>query len=151
MRSLAQRGIVSAVPKSAYAFMCGGGPINFQFAIPLIVSGGGAVPATGIVGSFPNIPFKFLIQGWTIESPVAGNATFDILSNPYAANSFPVTSIIGGGTAVTMAGVKSASGNVNGWTTTAIPAGNSLALNLTAVATLTLVTVSLKCSRVIGL
>jgi hypothetical protein len=147
-------GIVSAVPKSAYAHMCGGGPINFAFAIPLIVGGGGVVPATGIVGSFPNIPFKFTVLGWTIEGQIAGSATFDILSDPYAAGSFPSTSIVGGGTAPSIPALsptKAANGTTVDWATLTIPANSSLAFNMTAVATFTLFTISLACRRVIGL
>lgn len=131
--------------------MCGtGGPITYFSSIPFIIDGGGAVLATGIKGSFPNIPFRFDILEWTLESPLAGNLTLDLLADPFAANSFPSTSIVAAAPP-TMAAVKSASSStLTGWTT-AIPAGYSLAFSVTGVATIQLVTLSLKIRRTIGL
>lgn len=132
--------------------MCGtGGPITFQYNIPWIVDGGAVVPALGVKGSRPNIAYAFEILGWDLESAVAGDVTCGLVADPFAAGSYPATDIIGGGTPITMAATKSASGNVAGWARTKFPPGYSLGLSLTNIATITLFTISLKCRRTIGL
>lgn len=133
--------------------MCGS-PVSFLSAIPFIMDGAGAVLTTGTKGSFPNIPFAFQLLTWTAESPLAGDFTLDVLCAPYAANAFPSTSIVAAA-APTMTAVKSASGSCATWTNGGtivggnVPAGYSLAIALSAVATLQLISLSFKIRRVI--
>lgn len=94
------------------------------FNIPFIVSGGMTE------GSFPNIAFPFEVLGWTVQSPADCDVEVDILSDPYAPDSYPTTSIVGGGTPPQMTGVQSASGDTLNWTQTVIPINSDLAIDV---------------------
>lgn len=102
--------------------------------IAIMVDGGGAPPATGIIG-FYEIPAAGTITGWTIAADVVGSAVVDVWKSTYAGFPPVVGGTIAGSEKPTLVAAQAnQDASLSTWTT-AVAAGDILAFNLDSVAT----------------
>jgi len=116
-------------------------------AVAYIIDGGGSAITTGVKG-FLLVPFKCEIQQVTLLADVSGDIVIDIWKDVYA--NFPPTDAdsITAAAPPTLDGAQnSQDSTLTGWTKT-INAGDVLAFNVDSAATITRVTLILKCKRV---
>ena len=116
---------------------------NTETSLSYIIDGSEAVITTGLKG-FVEVPFPFVITGWTIFADQSGDIVVDVWKDTYA--NFPptVADTIAASAKPTL---SSQQGNKDitlvGWTTSCA-AGDILAFNVDSVLTVTKVTVTLK-------
>lgn len=115
-------------------------------AIPFVISNGGHVIPTGIVG-YLEIPFSCGIVAARMVADQACTATVDVWMDTYA-HLLPTNadSITAAAPLAIVAGIKDEDTTLTGWTT-AIPAGNWLVWNVDANDNATLLTISLTVVR----
>lgn len=113
--------------------------------VEFVIDGGGSAITTGIKG-YVEIPFAGNITQWTLLADTTGNITVDILKDSYA-NYGTNTSAVGGGTKPVISSATKGQSAPSSWTSTTINAGDIIGFNVTAVATITRCTVSLKVAR----
>lgn len=113
--------------------------------LEFVIDGGGAAITTGIKG-YLEVPFACTVSQWTLLADTSGSITVDVYSDAYASYGTN-TSMVGGGTKPAIASATKAQSAPSSWTTTSIAAGNIIGFNVTANATCTRVTISLKVTR----
>lgn len=115
-------------------------------ALPFIIDGGGAAITTGIKGDI-EVPAACVIERATLLADQAGSIVIDIWRDIYA--NFPPLDAdsITGTTPPTLATAASSQDTtLTGWATT-LAAGDILRFNVDSAATLTRVTLSLRCRK----
>jgi hypothetical protein len=115
-------------------------------SIIYVVDGGGSVITTGVKGDLV-IPFACTIQEWTLLADAVGSVVVDIWKDSYA--NYPPTSAdaITGSAAVSLSSAdKNQSSTLTGWTT-AIAPNDVLRFNVSSVATITRLTITLDVTR----
>ena len=115
-------------------------------SIIYVVDGGGSAITTGVKGDLV-IPFTCRILDWALLADQSGNVVVDIWKDTFA--NFPPTSTdaITGSAFVSLSSAASAqSSTLTGWTTT-ITANDVLRYNISSVATITRLTITLDVAR----
>lgn len=115
-------------------------------SIIYVVDGGGSAITTGVKGDL-QIPFTCKILDWVLLADQSGSVTVDIWKDTYA--NYPPTSAdaITGSAAVSITNnVKNQSSTLTGWTTT-INSNDILRFNVSSVATITRLTITLDVAR----
>lgn len=116
--------------------------------IQFVIDGGGAAITPGVKGDV-TLPFAVTLTQATLLADQAGNAVLDIWSDSYV--NFPptVADTITASTPPTLAAsIKSQDNGLTGWTV-AIPAGNTLRLNVNSASTITRLTLALRATRTV--
>jgi len=106
----------------------------------LIIDGGGSAITSGIKG-FVEIPFDCNITQVTMLADISGSAVVDIWKDTYA-NHAPTDA-----DSITASAVPFISSTLTGWTKS-FSAGDILAFNVDSATIITLLTISLKITRV---
>jgi len=104
-----------------------------------VISGGGSAITTGNKG-WLHIPFAMNIFAWRVLGDQSGSITIDILRSN---NTFPTTSIVGGGTKPNLTSQQFAEFAPSGWTSTSLVTDDFIAFNVTSAVTVTQVTIVL--------
>jgi hypothetical protein len=107
--------------------------------LPFIISGGGVAITTGVKGFVP-IPFAASITDWSIIADQSGSIAIDILR---ANNLVPSVSMVGAGTKPNLTAQQLAGTPPVGWASSVLAARDYLGFNVTSVATVTQVTLTL--------
>lgn len=114
--------------------------------INFIIDGGGSAITTGLKG-FIEIPQGCTINRWSILGDASGSIVIDLWKDTYANAPPTVADTITAAAKPTVTGaVKGQSSTLTGWTT-ALAAGDVVAINVDSVATFTRVTLSLKVTK----
>jgi hypothetical protein len=109
-----------------------------------VIDGSGAVIKTGAAGMI-QVPFAATITGWTVVADQVGSVQLDVRRATYA--NLPTTaSLVGADPPVLSAAQKNQNTAVSAWTT-ALAAGDWLAISVTSATTVTRVMLSLSLIR----
>jgi hypothetical protein len=115
------------------------------FTINAVVTGGPSVPQTG--NQFAIVcDIDLTIVANTLVAIQTGSAVVDVLKSTYAGYSGSLTSICASAKPTLSSAIKSQDTTLTGWTTS-INAGDILVVELESIATITSVTLALKCRR----
>jgi hypothetical protein len=110
-------------------------------AIVFTVDGGGAALVAG-PGPDVELPWAYLVEGWSLYAHESGSATLDLRVSTYA--TFPtLASICGSGKPALSSAQKAQSTDVSGWTQTALPRGTVLRCVLESASTVTFLSLTL--------
>lgn len=121
-------------------------PANLLAGVQFIIDGGGVTILTGLKG-YIEVPFTCTIKRWTLLADVTGSIVVDIWKDVYA--NFPpvVGDVITASAKPTISSAQKGQSNVlTGWTT-AIGAGDILAINVNSITSITKCTLSLQVAK----
>lgn len=116
------------------------------FAIVLVLDNGG-VALLASTKADVYVPFACTIQEWTILADVSGSIVLDLWMDTYA--NYPPTvadTITAAAKPTVTTAVKGQSSTLTGWTT-AVPAGDSIRVNVDSITSITRAVLTLKCVR----
>src|SRR5262249_187797 len=114
---------------------------NNLLSAPFIIDGGGVAITTGVKGFIGPIEFGFTITQWSIAADQSGSITIDILPNN---NPIPLTPLLAPHPKPVLTAAQFVAPPAPaGWTSTTINFNDWLGFQVTSVATVTRVTISL--------
>jgi hypothetical protein len=123
-------------------------PVGEFTTLIAVIDGGGAAIAAGVKGDLGPLPAKLQPVEWTLLADQAGSIVIDLWKDTYA--NFPPTvadSVTASAKPTLSGAAKAQSSALTGWTTT-WNEGETLRVNVDSAATVTRVTLAIKCKKI---